>query len=319
MGEPQIIGILRPMNGGRLDDNDIETIWMTLETEARKASDATGKIKVMDRGNLHTLQEDANFRQEADSSNSGSKAEDTVLSGVNYLLSSSVRALSGGKYVLNMTLVDCGSMEPVAGSNQSKTFVSLRELLDELEAMVGKCIKCVNPPPLVAVLKTVVLDPSCPQKYGDKFTETLSRQLLQSKVRLALPDEVQMKLNENGFDSTQSISPSQYINVSRFLQVKYLIISQLTSCGPKIIDVDSYLTQRRISKFQAGTITGCILAVDLNGEIKAIIPFDQIFNFNQMAERGEIDVNGWDDDKYCFEMINRSINQNILELIKKIK
>ena len=317
-GETKKIGVIRPLNSGKLDDNDIETIWMTLETEARKASDASGKFKVIDRGSLKSLQEEADFRKEANASNSEEKPGEAILSGVNYLLSSSVGALTGGKYVLNMTLIDCASNENVAGSSQSKMFVSLGELVDELEPMVEKCIKCVCPPPLVAVLNTVVLNPSCSQLYGDMFHKTLSSCLLQSKVRLALMSDIQQKLRENGIDSMQSLPPSHYAKVAKILHVKYLVMSQITTCELQVTDYDRKLQQRQ-QKLLTGTVAGCIQAVDMNGELKALIPFETVFNFNEMIARGEIDVTGWNVNQYCSQMIYLAIVQNMPELLNAIK
>lgn len=317
-GETKKIGVLRPLNSGKLEDNDIETIWMTLETEARKASDASGIYKVIDRGSLKALQEEEDFKQVPESNKQEEWSGIAALKGVNYVLSSSVGALTGGKYVLNMTLIDCASKENVVGSSQSKTFVSLNDLVDELEPMVAKCIKCVCTPPLVAVLKTVVLNPACPQLYGDIFHKTLSNCLLQSKVRLALMSDIQQKLSENGIDSMQSLPPSQYSKVAKSLQVKYLVMSQITSCELRVTDIERKL-QQRPQKLLTGTVAGCIQAVDMNGELKVLIPFEEIFNFNEMIAKGEIDVTGWDVNQYCSQMIYSAIVQNMPELSNGLK
>ena len=317
-GESKKIGVLRPLNSGRLEDNDIETIWMTLETEARKASDASGIYKVIDRGSLKALQVEAILKQTPDSQKQDDLSRIAALEGINYVLKSSVGALTGGKYVLNLTLIDCSSKENVTGSSQSKTFVSLTDLVDDLEPMVSKCIKCVCTPPLVAVLKTVVLNPMCPQSHGDLFHKTLSNCLLQSKVRLALMNDIQQKLCEGGIDSMQSLPPSQYAKVAKNLQVKYLVMSQITTCELRVTDVERKL-QQRTHKMLTGTIAGCIQAVDMNGEIKVMIPFEEIFNFNEMIARGEIDVRGWDANQYYSQMIYSVIVQNMQELSEGLK
>ncbi len=311
------IGVARPKNSGRLDDKDIDTIWMTLETEARKAADSSGLYKVIDRGNFNELQASAGLKREVAPSEGGERLQIVDQTTVSYILSSSVGALTGGKYVLNMTLIDCASGENVSGSSQSKTFVSLGELIDELEPMVSRCIKCVCTPPLVAVLKTVVLNPSIPQLYGELFQKTLSYSLMRSKVRLALSNDIELKLRKNGIDSMQSLTPLQYTSVSKLLKVNYLIISQLTTCELHLTNVDNYLQQRR-SKFQAGTIAGCIMAVDMQGEIKVLIPFETTFNFNEMIAKGEMDCSGWDANQYCSQMIRLAVAQNLQELLNRL-
>ena len=312
------IGVARPANSGRLDDKDIDTIWMTLETEARKAADASGLYKVIDRGNFREWQASAELKQEAAPSKAEEKPAAANQTAVSYVLTSSVGALTGGKYVLNMTLIDCESNENVSGSSQSKTFVSLSELIDELDPMVSRCIKCVCTPPLVAVLKTVVLNPSCPQMYGDLFQQTLSRSLMQSKVRLALLDNIQSKLRANGIDSMQSLPPSQYAKVAKLLQVKYIIMSQITTCELRVTELERRL-QQRPQKLLTGTVAGCIQTVDMNGELKALIPFETIFNFNEMIAKGEIDVTGWDVNQYCSQMIYMAITSNMPELLNGLK
>ena len=318
LGETKRIGVLRPANSGRLDEKDIETIWMTLETEARKASDASGIYKVIDRGSLKVLQEEADYKQDNETTNQDDWSGLAALKGINYVLSSNVGALTGGKYVLNMTLIDCASKENVAGSSQSKTFISLNDLVDELEQMVSKCIKCVCTPPLVAVIKTVVLNPACPQIYGEIFHKTLSSCLLQSKVRLALMSDIQLKLSENGIDSMQSLPPSRYAQIAKSLQVKYLVLSQITTCELRVTDIERRL-QQRPQKLLTGTIAGCIQVVDMSGELKVLIPFETIFNFNEMIAKGEIDVTGWDVNQYISQMIYMAITENMTELSNGLK
>ncbi|MBQ7650258.1 MAG: hypothetical protein IJS15_04820, partial [Victivallales bacterium] len=102
------------------------------------------------------------------------------------------------------------------------------------------------------------------------------------------------------------------------LQVKYLVMSEITTCELRVTEFERKLQQRQ-QKLLTGTVAGCIQAVDMKGELKVMIPFEEIFNFNEMIARGEIDVTGWDVNQYCSQMIYSAIVQNMPELTNGLK
>lgn len=317
-GQDKKLGVVEPANSAGLNKGEVDTLWLTIENEARTAAAAGKGFTIIDRGNLKALMAEADFETNSALMDKEKKFKGIKLQGLDYLLVSSIGGFRGGKYVLNISLLNSVTGENIPGTSHSQTFNSLEAIFDELGYIVNKCINVMRVPGVCAVIYPVIINPACPQKFAGMFHEQLRVALLNNKVRIAMMDDVNKIFRDNNIDSMRSLSPRLYSKVAKQLQVKTLVMSQISACELGVRDV-TFPLQKRKGKQISGVVSGNVKVVDMNGEIKALQPFETVFDFNSMIAAGEIDVRGWGVDQYYSYMIYAVVDQIVKDLSKELQ
>lgn len=322
--EVKHIGVLKPVSSSEISDKELVTLWRTIEANARTYADKSSSFKVIERSNLSRIMAARTaVKKQSPAENDGkeaqhdNKADEKNAMATRYLLASNIGNF-GSRHVFNMSIVDCITGENLPNTTQSRVFYNLDEIIDEIPLMINSCLGSIKEPALAAVLQTTILNPACPAVLGRNFHEALQKTLLANKIDIAMLDDVDRVFHENGIDALQSLPPRMYSKVAKCLNVQNIVISQLTACELTSTDYNPGF-QRRGGKLLRGKVSGTVMLVGMNGEIKAMEPFDNTFDFNDMVARGQVDIRGWGPDQFYTQMIYSTVYQCIPSILEELK
>lgn len=290
LAQDKLIGVCRPYNGAKTDDELVNRLWAMMESEVSHAlHDAYGirlleRVRFQEAFNEAELDENRNLLVNV----SSVRQKLTRMNGVNFLLASSIGTTEGWRHRLNIVMVDTATGGNISGTDMHVEFGRIDESRQIIADAVMRSINGIKAPPLVALLPVVVSSPYCPANFQNIAYECLKESILENKVRVAMLSEVKKKLFENGVDFSRTLPSSSYSKVEEVLGVRHIIQMQLLGCDLTI--ENSSVVSKGVVKAVRGNISGCITLLGDNGSLLAVRPFVRQYDFMSLSERNRIEI-----------------------------
>jgi len=306
------LAVAEPIGRGGISASEVEMFWSILETSIH-----SDEYTLISRAALKQILTEIGLTSSSDliSLNSKQKAKLGEIEGVKYIMISEIGRF-GSRLNCTIRVVDATTGEIDQQRTANLRVNNIDELADRIEGTVEKLLsdnKQMQRSALLAVQLNIVKIPDFLEK---DFTTQLESTLLQNGVQLQNLQHVKKILQRNNLGRLNAAEPKTYRRVGELLEVKNLIMPEITRF--EIVQIPYTVSETGASGVRmVGYLEGSVRVINTaRGNVVGSVPFEGSIDFRELPR---IETRDWTADDYGKYMTRVIIQQIIVPELLKIK